>query len=369
MRYTKAQFFGNYLFCIFWGLGLSFGSTLSCASEYQIGVYYFPGWKENQLGSAYPHPWEKIKPYSEREPKLGWYSEGEVPVIEQQLAWMKQYGINYVVFDWLWGRTGKPHLDHALNAYLQASDRHGVNFAIMWSNHTSYTFSKPDLESLFHFWAQRYMFRDDYLRVDGKPVVFIFSADVLNKNAERIGMTSSELMGLADQIFKDEKLVGISFIGGVGALSGDNFDYSSRSGYAGFSAYNFHGPASFRFNAGRQMSHSYEELDKGYRDQWQWMTSNASGLYVVPMTSGWDKRPWGGSKDPDHDNSLSTPLQFERHLRAAKALMKQKPQVTKNLGVVCCWNEFGEGSFIEPTKKSGFAYLEKIKKVFMDDKK
>jgi hypothetical protein len=34
------------------------------------------------------------------------------------------------------------------------------------------------------------------------------------------------------------------------------------------------------------------------------------------------------------------------------------------LGVICCWNEFGEGSYIEPTQKNGFSYLEKIKKVF-----
>jgi hypothetical protein len=28
------------------------------------------------------------------------------------------------------------------------------------------------------------------------------------------------------------------------------------------------------------------------------------------------------------------------------------------------WNEFGEGSYIEPTKKWGFGYLEAIKKAF-----
>lgn len=338
------------------------------AADYQIGVYYFPGWKDNQMGSAYTLPWEKIKPFPEREPVLGWYREGDDAVMNQQLGWMQKYGIDYVVFDWLWGRDNKPHLDHAVNAYLRTPDHHGVKFSIMWANHTDYIFSRDQFEALFHFWAQRYMFRPDYLRMDGKPVVFIFSADVLNKNAQKIGMTSAELIAMADRIFKDEGLEGISFIGGIGALS-PGFDYSARTGYSGFSAYNFHGPASFRFARGRAMSHSYTELDQSYQDQWKWMLSHADGTFIVPMSSGWDKRPWGGSKDADHDNSVSTATEFEAHLQAARDTMNANPGKTKKMGVICCWNEYGEGSYIEPTRQQGFSYLEKVKKVFGGDKR
>jgi hypothetical protein len=332
-------------------------------AEYRIGVHYFPGWKDNQLGAAYPIPWEKIKPFPEREPAMGWYTEGEVSVISKHLEWMGSYGIDYVVFNWYWGRDNKPMMAHALNAYLQAPVKHGVKLSIMWANHTTYIFSKQQLEAMFRFWAQRYMFRDDYLKVDGKPVVFIFSADVLNKNAVAIGMKPSELFAMADGIFREAGLAGIRFIGGAGGAQ-PGFDYSSASGYAGFSAYNFHGTALKRFPGGRQISHSYAELDEGYRDHWNWFFTQAEGIYVVPMSSGWDKRPWGGSKDPEHDKSVSNPAQFEAHLREAKRLMDANPVKTQRMGVICCWNEFGEGSYIEPTKKDGFSYLEKVKKVF-----
>jgi hypothetical protein len=332
-------------------------------AQYRIGVHYFPGWKDNQVGGAYPLPWEKIKPFPEREPMLGWYPEGEVSVMSKQLEWMSQYGIRYVVFNWFWSRDDKPVLTHALNAFLQAPDKHGVELAIMWANHTSYVFSKPQFEAMFRFWAQRYMFRNDYLKVDGKPVVFIFSADVLNKNAAAIGMKTAELFALADRIFKDAGLTGIKFIGGAGGAQ-PGFDYSATSGYAGYSAYNFHGAALKRFDGGRQMSHSYAELDEGYRDHWNWFLTKADGLYVMPMTAGWDKRPWGGSSDPAHDKSNSTPAQFEAHLREAKRLMDAYPDKTKHMGVICCWNEFGEGSYIEPTRRDGFTYLEQVKKVF-----
>lgn len=340
-------------------------SLLSAAlhAQYRIGVHYFPGWKDNQLGAAYPIPWDKIKPYPEREPALGWYAEGDVNVMSKHLEWMGQNGIDYVVFNWFWGRDNKPVLTHALNAYLQAPDKKGVQLAIMWANHTTYIFSKQQFEAMFRFWAQRYMFREDYLKVDGKPVVFIFSADVLNKNAAAIGMKSASLIAMADGIFKEAGLAGVQFIGGAGGAQ-PGFNYTAAAGYAGFSAYNFHGAALKRFAGGRQMSHSYTELDEGYRDHWNWFLTKADGLYVLPMTSGWDKRPWGGSKDAAHDNSMGTPAQFEAHLREAKRVMDANPDKTKRVGVICCWNEFGEGSYIEPTKKDGFSYLEKVKKVF-----
>jgi hypothetical protein len=342
-------------------------SVSALAGDYSIGVYYFPGWKDNQPGGPYEQPWEKIKPYADREPALGWYQEGSTSVMEQQLGWMKKYGIDYVIFDWYMDRNVKTHMDNALNAYLRASDRHGVKFAIMWANHTTYMFSKAQFEALFMLWARRYMFRPDYLQVDGKPVVYIFSAEVLNKNAQNIGMSSAELIAMADKIFKDEGLPGLSFIGGGGGgIPG--LDYSQKAGYTGYSAYNFHSSPGLRFPGGRTLSHSYSELDQAYRGQWKWMLEQSAGIYVVPMTSGWDRRPWGGSKDPDHDESISDGDEFEAHLRAARREMDKAPIKTHRMGVVCCWNEFGEGSFIEPTKKNGFLYLEKIQKVFKSEK-
>lgn len=339
-------------------------AALAQPSPFKIGVHYFPGWKDNQVGAAYALPWEKIKPYPEREPLLGWYQDGDPAVMAQQLAWMKQYGLDYVVFNWFWSRENTPVLSHAVNAFLQTPEKHGMQFAIMWANHTEYVFSKSQFEAMFRFWAQRYMFRADYLKVDGKPSVFVFSADTLNKNAAKIGMRTDELFAIAEQIFKSEGLAGLHVIGGTSAAQGNAFDYSAGNGYAGLSAYNFHGPAVKRFASGRQMSHSYDELDQGYRDQWEWLLKNAAGQYIVPMSSGWDKTPWGGSKDPLHDKSVSTPAEFEAHLRAAKRAMLSFPDKTKGMGVICCWNEYGEGSYVEPTKKWGFSYLEAVKRVF-----
>ncbi|WP_298391072.1 glycoside hydrolase family 99-like domain-containing protein, partial [Hydrotalea sp.] len=61
---------------------------------------------------------------------------------------------------------------------------------------------------------------------------------------------------------------------------------------------------------------------------------------------------------------VSTPDEFEAHLKRAKIFMTRNPEKTKKIGIICAWNEFGEGSYIEPTKKFGFQYLERVKKIF-----
>ncbi|KQW41975.1 MULTISPECIES: glycoside hydrolase family 99-like domain-containing protein [unclassified Roseateles] len=338
-------------------------ATTASASSYRIGTYYFPGWKSNQVGNERKQPWDTIKLYTDREPTLGWYSEDGPGVMTQQLKWMRDYGIDYVVFDSYWGADNKAPLTAGINAYLNAPDRYGVEFSVMWANHTTYTFSKSHFEALFDFWAANYFKRSDYVKLDGKPVVFIFSAETLDNNAKALGMTTEALVAMAESAVKAKGLPGIVFIGG-GSPSAKN--YSSSSGYQGFSTYNYHSPVSIALTPLRpeNISRSYAELDTSYQNQWSWMQKNASGIYVTPITSGWDKRPWGGSKDPLHDDSRSTPGEFRNHLLAARSFIDKYPTLTRRMGVICCWNEYGEGSFIEPTKVDGTKYLEQIRDVF-----
>lgn len=334
------------------------------AEDHQIGVYYFGGWKDKQIGSAYAKPWEPLALYPDREPLLGKYAEDAPGVMAQQLKWMQQYGIDFTVFNWYWARHDVPMLDHALRAYLSLPSREGVKFAVQWSNHTEYNFSRTQFESLFRFWAQRYFKHPDYQRFQGKPVVFIFSAPVLLRNARALGLGTQDLIKMADDAAKREGLPGVSVVGGM--WGGDRgFDYEG-AGYAAYTSYNYHSPASVALQPARpgNYSRSFAELHQSYADQWRWMLQHTSKPFIVPMSSGWDKRPWGGSKDPLHDDSRSTPAEFLVHLQAARELMDAQPQRTQRMGIVCCWNELGEGSFIEPTKVDGFSYLEQVRKAF-----
>lgn len=331
-------------------------------SNYLIGTYYFPGWKSNQVGNARKQPWDVLKLYADREPLLGWYEEDAPGVMDRQLQWMRSYGLDYVVFDFMWSADNQPVLPAGINAYLAAQDHHGVGFSVLWANHTTYTFSKAQLEALFSFWASRYFRQPDYVKIDGKPVVFLFSGPVLDANARALGMSTAELLASADRIARAQGLPGVLFVAGS---TPSTYDYR-RGAYSGYSAYNYHSPATVALKPARpdNAARSFAELDASYQNQWAAMQDNGASLYIVPMTAGWDKRPWGGSKDPQHDDSRSTPEEFRQHLNAARRFMDQHAGLTRRMGVICCWNEFGEGSFIEPTRLDGFQYLQQVRDVF-----
>lgn len=340
-------------------LVLSSLSAIAQSSKYNVGVYYFPGWADNQKGAPFPQPWEKIKPYPEREPLLGWYRDGSDEVTRQQIDWMADYGISFVAYDWYWTKDSKVALEHALAAHMRAPNRDKVKISLLWANHDGVPSSRDNFDRMVTYWVRYYFQRPEFLRIDGKPVVFIFYADFLRTDAGKFGATAKELLDSAQAIAKQGGLPGIYFVAGTIASSPMIDSYGKETGYSAFSAYNFQ-----QGLASPLQSHSYDELDKDYREHWARFNSKGNLPLVLPMSAGWSRTPWGGSKDRLHDLSVSNASQFEAHLIAGKAAMDAAKPGDPKMGVICCWNEFGEGSYIEPTKKDGLSYLEKVKKVF-----
>lgn len=325
-------------------------SATGSNGRYIIGVYYFPGWRSGLTGAPALEPWERIKSYPERKPLLGWYDDGDVSIVNAQLGWMHNYGIGYVVFDWYWDGSNT-FLDHSLNAYFRADNRASMPFAIMWANHDASPRSRREFTLMVRFWIAKYLARPEYLRVDGHPVVFIFDRLGLAKKAQAFGSSDTELIAEAQDMARQAGIPDIHFVS-----STYNDPAGSSTAYAGMSTYNYHGL--------KRESESYDELDRAYRDIWAYVGKREGAKYIVPMTQGWDRRPWGGSANPAHDNSASTPAAFEAHIRAAKEQMDKIQSPGDRYGVICCWNEFGEGSYIEPTEYWGFRYLEAVRRVF-----
>ncbi len=333
------------------------------AGTYQIGVYYYPGWSPGIKGAREPDTWAAIKRFPEREPLLGWYRDDRRETLDQQLAWMAGHGIDFLVFDWYW-EDGRPAKQTSVLAYLASEQRKRVQYALLWANHNKEPRTLQEWDALVDFWLTNHLRNPEYLLVDGKPALYIFSPDVLRDQSRVIGMPVDQLLDRARAKARKAGLAGLYFVLCVPASNYWVKGFAPQAGFDALSAYNYHFEQSGDDAKRGRVSHNFEELDQAYRTQWQWVVKNSKLPYFPPMTSGWDKRPWGGSTVPEHDNSTSTPASFESHLRAAKALMDAHPDQTRRTGVICCWNEYGEGSHIEPSKRDGMKYLEKIQDVF-----
>jgi Glycosyltransferase WbsX len=351
------------LLCAFCALLLGCSGAAVSTANYEIGVYYYPGWSPYTKGAQEPDPWAAIKRFPEREPRLGWYQEGQRPVMEQQLNWMADHAISFVVFDWYW-ENASPAPETAVRAYLGSDARRRVRYALLWANHRREPRTLAEWDSLTDYWLQHHLANPEYQLLDGKPVLYVFSGEMLRDQAKAMGLDTRTLLDRARSRSRGKGFAGIYFVLCVPATDYWVLDYAPKAGFDALTAYNYHFGIAGDANKRTRASESFAELDAGYQMQWDWILGNSPLPYFVPMTSGWDKRPWGGSRPPAHDNSVSTPETFAVHLKQARARLEANPQRTRRIGLICCWNEYGEGSYIEPTVNHGTAYLRRVREVF-----
>ena len=330
--------------------------------NYRIGVYYYPGWKIYSKKNR----WEAIKEFPQREPFLGWYDESKLSITSQQLQWMEEYGIDFVVYDWYWKR-GKSPYSHAINNYMKIKNGQGVKFAILWANHTGSPKSLSEFTSIIEYWAKNYFNHPNYLMIQNRPVVIIFSPQRLEFRASKFGKNTKELFELSQEKMLSSGYKSIYFIAATQAIEKMVNNQLPNSGYSALTSYNYHRGLSGKFKTYeiKPKAINYKELTAGYKESWDWILKNSSLPYLLPITSGWNQRPWGSNSE--HDNCYSTPQSFRSHLIEAKKTISNNYEKTKGTAIICCWNEYGEGSYIEPTKKYKFEYLEQIKNVFTKD--
>lgn len=341
------------------GILLGFVQFANVFAE-SIGVYYFPGWRSTVARDT----WKPIREHGGLEPLLGWYEISDSNVVDRQLQWMNQYGLSFVVFDWYAEqKMAGSYVNPAIDGYLKSSSKGALKFAILWANNGADPATLAEFDAMVQWWTKKYLRNGSYFQVNGNPVVFIFEPDTLASTASKWGLSTKYLLERARNIARMNGVNGIYFVASTHAIADKVNQTLPAAGFDALSAYNYHFGLSGEY-VKRRGSHSYSELSEGYSETWNWMVRNSRLPYFLPLTAGWDRRPWGGSKDPLHDESISDPDSFEAHLREGAALMEEFPRQTKGVAVICCWNEFGEGSVIEPTTKYNFSYLEKIRSVF-----
>ncbi len=323
--------------------------------KYEVGVYYFPGWKSWSQ-------WFPIARFPERTPVLGWYREGDPEVSDWHIKWAVEHGITFFAYDWYWVQ-GARQLEHALHdGYLKSRYRHLLKFCLLWANHNPpKTSSVDDCINVTRFWIEHYFRLPEYFTFDGKPVVIIFSTHRLTEDLGSEGIRQAfEAMR---KECRKHGLKGLYLIACVG--SAGHAKQAAQEGYDAVTAYNWPG-------LGRKADERwapFDTLTEAYRRNWEHIAEQSPVPLMVPISGGWDSRPWHG------DDALvrfgRNPKNFRRHLQDAKAFLDKFVPKGKALpiAIIEAWNEWGEGSYIEPHSEFGFGYLDAVRENFTDSPK
>ena len=380
--------------------------------KYQVAVYYFPnyhhdpknevvhgsGWNEWELvREARPRYPEHSQP---RIPLWGYENEADPAVMAKKIAAAADHGVDVFLFDWYWYEQG-PYLERGLEqGFLGAPNNQRLKFAIHWANHdwidihpASYyncatnshrilypgAISWQNYEIMVQTVIERYFKHPSYWQVDGAPYFsiydlpsFIRSFGGLQEAASALAYFRSRVRaaGFAD-LHLNQVLWNLGVLPGEKALLTDELcprnpgEVLQELGFNSFTSYVWihHVPLA-----------TFPETDYAYACQeylryWDLATSEIALPYHPNATMGWDSSPRTIQSEAFENVGYpftpclagNTPARFKEALQLIKERMERQ---NATILTVNAWNEWTEGSYLEPDTVHGMGYLEAIRDVF-----
>lgn len=357
-------------------LALAASAGVPSPDKIEVAAYYFPGyhadqridarkgagWTEwNLTRAATPRFQGQDQP---RIPAWGYLDESDPHAMAKKIAAAADSGLSAFIFDWYWYED-KPYLNRALDeGFLQAPNRKRLKFALMWANHDwldcmpaaqgqplplIYT-GAVDVEVFSHVTdeAIKYFRKPNYWRVDGRPYYSIYEVMTLVKGLEGIAKTKAALDAFRAKA-KAAGLLGIHLNAiGWGALTPE---VVSQLGFDSVTDYTW---------AHHLSPEPYPEWARKSEAQWPGLQALWRVPYFPNVSVGWDNTPrfsWLTNV------TQSTPLEFESALLQARTFVESTKEVPR-IVTINSWNEWTEGSYLEPDMTHGTGHLDAIGRVF-----
>lgn len=373
--------------------------------KYEVAAYYFPDYhvdgRNAKWHGAKWTEWELVKRAEPRfighqQPKVplwGYEDEADPMVMEKKIDVAADHGLTAFIFDWYWYEDG-PYLERCLEeGFLKASNNDRLKFAVMWANHdlkdihpavrnepyntlVSGTVGEMAFVEATNHVINKYFLHPSYWRVDGG---LYFSVYELMRLVSGLGGIENTQRVLED-FRKRVRAAGLgelhlnAVVWGVQILPGETkiTDPNEMLKVLGFDSVTsyvwIHHNSLPDFPAT-----SYAE----YRDlsikDFERFAKKYELPYFPNVTMGWDASPRTIQSD-SYDNLIypymatlqeNTPEEFKKALEQAREFL-DKGLTKPGILTINAWNEWTEGSYLEPDMINGMGYLEAIRTVFKE---
>ncbi|WP_270302857.1 glycoside hydrolase family 99-like domain-containing protein [Baileyella intestinalis] len=327
---------------------------------------------------------------------LGYYDLRMPEIREQQAALAKEAGIEGFCYWHYWFGNGKEVLERPFDEVVRSGDP-DFPFCLGWANHSwttrtwtkiksnaedSYIFKQEypgEKDYMDHFYRLLPAFKDNrYITVDGKPLFLIFDLNGFNDfiNFKNVWNNLAEENGLPGFYFVShtstvpiinrenrkellhpdmlaENAVKLAFEKGADAVETLNLQYAELKAkgllYKAFGVVSRN-----KLNGLFLEKYDYGKIVNNYQ------IAMASRNNVFPeILVGNDRSPRAGRKAIIYYNA--TPENF--YLGAKKAIeLVEKKDKEHRIIFLNSWNEWGEGSYMEPDTKYGKEFIYQLRR-------
>lgn len=259
-------------------------------------------------------------------PLIGPYASSDPDVIEYHLLLMKYAGIDGLLIDWygtrdLWDYPANKRNTETL---VKALDKVGLDFAIVYEDQTlregldeyeKILQAKADMQYL----ESNFFNQDNYIKIDNKPLLLIFGPQEIKAPANWTSVFS----------ILSTKPVFITLFNHISATNNSS-DKNAEGEYLWVDAI--------------PMETKYAQ-----KDQWRMFIGGA-----YPGFNGYyNEGGWG--------NDPLLPIDYEKGLLFERLLQMAQDNNVDYLQLIT-WNDFGEGTMIEPTEEFRFSYLSSLQR-------
>lgn len=385
---------------------LTFGKTLSGKqkpAKITVAAYYFANYHTNDprniknKGAEWSE-WELVKAAKPRfpghdQPKVplwGYTDEKDPKVMAQKIEAASKYGVDCFIFDWYMYEDG-PFLNQCIDdGFLKAHNVNKINFALMWANHdwtdihpytrgTAQQLLYPGkvtakrFEEIGDLLVSQYFTLPNYWKIDGKAYFSIYDIQKFMEGFGSIAATKAAMVRLNDKAVA-AGLKGIHWnivAWGRPVLPVEKVpaNYPELIRLLGFDS-----ATSYVWVHHVGLPERQTDFNL-VRDQYFTYWDKAKNEFKVPyypnVSMGWDPSPrcdlkseWGNSGYPfTYTIGNNTPENFKTALEMTRNILLADP-AGPHIMNINCWNEWTEGSYLEPDTKNKFRYLEAVKSVF-----
>lgn len=368
------------------------------SSKPTVSAFYFPNYHADARNEArYGKGWTEWDLLRKAVPRFpghqqplipvwGYENEADPQVMQRKITAASTHGISNFIFDWYY-YNDEPFLSRALDdGFLGAQNSEAMTFCLMWANHDWFdifpgrvdgndpilypgTVTPETFDKIINLVCENYFQHPRYFRMGNKPFFSLYHVDTL---IDSLGGEDGVKRGLDRFRERAESFglpgVHLNAIGwSIGNLKGeeqrtDAFNRAARLGFDSATSYVW----VHHVDVQREDLATYDVMADRYFSIYE-EARDTCPIPVFPnVTMGWDPSPRTSNEEPWKPKTYpysrvlqkNTPEAFGRAISRALQSVEKLPGET--LITINAWNEWTEGSYLEPDSKNGFAYLEAI---------